>query len=79
LESDESPEQRAARKLNEQIDTIMSVLADVSSMSAEENDTREPESNHPNPGRVEDWRFGSVGPAYPLLPVSVGSASLSGP
>ena len=32
-----------------------------------------------NPGRVEDWCRGSVGPAYPLLPVSVGSASLSGP
>jgi hypothetical protein len=30
-------------------------------------------------GRVEDWRRCSVGPAYPLLPVSVGSASLSGP
>src|SRR5215831_18275862 len=24
------------------------------------------------PGRVEDWRRCSVGPAYPLLPVSVG-------
>ncbi len=32
-----------------------------------------------NRGRVEDWRRCSVGPAYPLLPVSVGSASLSGP
>ena len=32
-----------------------------------------------NPGRVEDWRRCSVGPAYLLLPVSVGSASLSGP
>src|SRR5215468_7771076 len=31
------------------------------------------------PGRVEDWRRCSVGPAYLLLPVSVGSASLSGP
>jgi hypothetical protein len=30
-------------------------------------------------GRVEDWRRCSVGPAYPLLPVSVGSASLSEP
>ncbi len=30
-------------------------------------------------GRVEDWRRGSVGPAYPLLPVSFGSASLAGP
>jgi hypothetical protein len=30
-------------------------------------------------GRVEDWRRCSVGPAYLLLPVSVGSASLSGP
>src|SRR5215468_6507330 len=29
--------------------------------------------------RVEDWRRCSVGPAYLLLPVSVGSASLSGP
>src|SRR2546426_2248775 len=27
-----------------------------------------------SPGRVEDWRRCSVGPAYPLLPVSVGSA-----
>src|SRR5215468_6380519 len=32
-----------------------------------------------DPGRVENWRRCSVGPAYPLLPVSVGSASLSGP
>jgi hypothetical protein len=32
-----------------------------------------------DPGRVEDWCRCSVGPAYPLLPVSVGSASLSGP
>ena len=32
-----------------------------------------------NVGRVEDWRRCSVGPAYLLLPVSVGSASLSGP
>ena len=31
------------------------------------------------PGRVEDWRHGSVGPAYLLLPVSVGSASLTEP
>jgi len=31
------------------------------------------------PGRVEDWCRYSVGPVYPLLPVSVGSASLSGP
>ena len=30
-------------------------------------------------GRVEDWRRCSVGSAYPLLPVSVGSASLSEP
>jgi hypothetical protein len=30
-------------------------------------------------GRVEDWRPCSVGSAYPLLPVSVGSASLSEP
>ena len=30
-------------------------------------------------GRVEDWRRCSVGPAYPLLPVSVGSASLTRP
>ena len=30
-------------------------------------------------GRVEDWRHCSVGSAYPLLPVSVGSASLSEP
>ena len=30
-----------------------------------------------HPGRVEDWRRCSVGPAYPLLPVSVGSASLA--
>src|SRR5678815_4542444 len=28
-------------------------------------------------GRVEDWRHGSVGSAYPLLPVSFGSASLA--
>jgi MFS family permease len=31
------------------------------------------------PGRVEDWRQCSVGAAYPLLPVSVGSASLTAP
>jgi hypothetical protein len=30
------------------------------------------------PGRVDDWRRCSVGSAYPLLPVSVGSASLAG-
>jgi hypothetical protein len=30
-------------------------------------------------GRVEDWRQCSVGPAYLLLPVSVGSASLTEP
>jgi hypothetical protein len=30
-------------------------------------------------GRVEDWRRCSVGPAYPLLPVSGGSASLARP
>jgi hypothetical protein len=30
-------------------------------------------------GRVEDWRRSSVGPAYPLLPVSFGSASLAEP
>ena len=30
-----------------------------------------------SPGRVEDWCRCSVGPAYLLLPVSVGSASLS--
>ena len=30
-------------------------------------------------GRVEDWRHCSVGSAYPLLPVSVGSASVSEP
>jgi len=30
-------------------------------------------------GRVEDWRRCSVGPAYPLLPVSFGSASLAEP
>jgi hypothetical protein len=30
-------------------------------------------------GRVEDWRRCSEGPAYPLLPVSVGSASLAEP
>ncbi len=30
-------------------------------------------------GRVEDWRRSSVGSAYPLLPVSYGSASLTGP
>ena len=29
--------------------------------------------------RVEDWRHCSVGSAYPLLPVSVGSASLTEP
>jgi len=29
------------------------------------------------PGRVEDWRLSSEGPAYLLLPVSVGSASLA--
>jgi hypothetical protein len=32
-----------------------------------------------DPGRVEGWRRCSVGQAYPLPPVSVGSASLSGP
>ena len=32
-----------------------------------------------DPGRVEDWRPCSIGSAYPLLPVSVGSASLSEP
>jgi hypothetical protein len=32
-----------------------------------------------SPGRVEDWRPCSIGSAYPLLPVSVGSASLSEP
>ena len=32
-----------------------------------------------NPGRVEDWRHCSVGSVYPLLPVSVGSASLTEP
>ena len=31
------------------------------------------------PGRVEDWRPCSIGSAYPFLPVSVGSASLSEP
>ena len=31
------------------------------------------------PGRVEDWRRSSVGPLYLLLPVSVGSASLTEP
>ena len=30
-------------------------------------------------GRVEDWRHCSVGSVYPLLPVSVGSASLTEP
>ena len=30
-------------------------------------------------GRVEDWRHCPVGSAYPLLPVSVGSASVSEP
>jgi hypothetical protein len=30
-------------------------------------------------GRVEDWRRCSAGSAYPLLPVSVGSASLAEP
>jgi hypothetical protein len=30
-------------------------------------------------GRVEDWRYGSVGSTYLLLPVSSGSASLIGP
>ena len=30
-------------------------------------------------GRVEGWRQGSVGSAYPLLPVSFGSASLTEP
>lgn len=30
-------------------------------------------------GRVEDWRRCSLGSAYPLLPVSVGSAALSEP
>lgn len=30
-------------------------------------------------GRVEDWRRCSLGSAYLLLPVSVGSASLSEP
>ena len=30
-------------------------------------------------GRVEDWRRCSVGPAYLLLPVSCGSASLAEP
>jgi hypothetical protein len=30
-------------------------------------------------GRVEDWRRCSLGPAYLLLPVSVGSASLAEP
>jgi len=33
----------------------------------------------PSPGRVEDWRRCSLGSAYLLLPVSVGSASLSEP
>jgi hypothetical protein len=28
-------------------------------------------------GRVEDWRRNSAGLAHPLLPVSVGSASLT--
>ena len=32
-----------------------------------------------DPGRVEDWRHCSVGLAYLLLPVSVGSASLAVP
>jgi hypothetical protein len=32
-----------------------------------------------HPGRVEDWRRCSLGPAYLLLPVSVGSASLAEP
>lgn len=36
LESDESPAQRAARKLNEQIDMLLSALPDVGSLSAEE-------------------------------------------
>jgi hypothetical protein len=35
-------------------------------------------SARPMVGGVEDWRRSSVGPAYPLLPVSVGSASLAG-
>jgi hypothetical protein len=30
-------------------------------------------------GRVEDWRRDAVGLAYPLLPVSFGSASIAGP
>jgi len=30
-------------------------------------------------GRVEDWCHCSAGPAYLLLPVSVGNASLSEP
>jgi hypothetical protein len=32
-----------------------------------------------DPGRVEDWRHCSVGPAYLLLPVSFGSASKAEP
>lgn len=36
IESDETPSQRAARKLEEQIDSLLSTLPDVNGMSAED-------------------------------------------
>jgi hypothetical protein len=33
MESDESPDQRAARKLNEQVDLLLSLLPDVNALS----------------------------------------------